>query len=279
MKNKIYPCIWFNNYGDEAAQFYCTVFENSRISHGNSFVTNLVISDQQFMLINGGEKFKPNPCLSFYTTCETELEIDTTWNKLIDGGKAMMPLNKYPWSEKYGWLEDKYGVSWQLTLGKISEIGQKITPLMMFTKEQNGRGQDAINHYTSIFTNASEVFVSKFDKKDILNAGNINHGRFKLCNQTFILMDGGVNHEFGFTEGNSLVISCENQTEIDHYWDKLSEGGSEGQCGWLKDKFGFSWQVIPSNLGELMSDPERSQKVMEAFIKMKKFDIETLINV
>ena len=91
-------------------------------------------------------------------------------------------------------------------------------------------------------------------------------------------MDSFMQHDFNFNEGVSLVVECENQAQIDHFWSKLTEGGEESMCGWLKDKYGVSWQIVPSILGKLMSDPERSQRVIAAFMKMKKFDIETLMN-
>jgi predicted 3-demethylubiquinone-9 3-methyltransferase (glyoxalase superfamily) len=98
---------------------------------------------------------------------------------------------------------------------------------------------------------------------------------FELNGAKFMALNGGP--EFHFSEATSFVITCETQEEIDHYWDKLTEGGSEGKCGWLKDKFGVSWQVVPSILGKLMSDPEKAPKAMYAFMQMKKFDIAKLI--
>lgn len=105
----------------------------------------------------------------------------------------------------------------------------------------------------------------------------MNYGEFSLGGQWFTAMDSAHPHEFTFSEGVSLSITCENQKEIDHYWNRLREGGSESQCGWLKDKFGVSWQVVPRVLEKLMSDPARSQRVIEAFLKMKKFDIDALM--
>jgi predicted 3-demethylubiquinone-9 3-methyltransferase (glyoxalase superfamily) len=98
---------------------------------------------------------------------------------------------------------------------------------------------------------------------------------FELNGAKFMALNGGP--EFHFSEATSFVITCETQEEIDHYWDKLTEGGSEGKCGWLKDKFGVSWQVVPSILGKLMNDPEKAPKVMYAFMQMKKFDIAKLL--
>jgi predicted 3-demethylubiquinone-9 3-methyltransferase (glyoxalase superfamily) len=215
--------------------------------------------------------------MSFYTICETEEEIMTLWEKLMEGGKAMMPLETYDWSEKYGWVADRFGVSWQLTLGKIADLGQKITPALMYTGDQFGRAEEAMKWYTSIFDDSAIVFMYRYDAADTLQGGKIAHSPFSLLGQKFIAMDSGLSSDFRFTEGMSLVIDCAGQAEIDHYWNRLTDGGEESQCGWLKDRFGLSWQVVPSILSKLMSDPARAPRVTEAFMKMKKFDIEKLL--
>jgi predicted 3-demethylubiquinone-9 3-methyltransferase (glyoxalase superfamily) len=130
----------------------------------------------------------------------------------------------------------------------------------------NGQAKAAAEFYCTIFPNSKITNASPM----VVN--------FELNGKYFMGLNGGPN--FKFNEAVSFVISCENQQEIDHYWNSLiADGGEESQCGWLKDKFGLSWQVVPSILGQLMSHPEKGQKVMQAFLKMKKFDIETLINV
>lgn len=144
----------------------------------------------------------------------------------------------------------------------------------------DNQAEEAAKHYTSIFKNSKIEGLSRYGKEGY----EIHHQKegtamtvsFSLNGQSFTALNGGP--LFKFSEAVSLQIFCENQDEIDYYWSRLSEGGEEGQCGWLKDKYGFSWQVIPSILPELMSNPAKSGKVTEAFLKMQKFDIETLKN-
>ena len=273
----MYPCIWFDSQASEAARFYCSVFEQAAIQSENPIVTILEIGGHKFMLLNGGPRFHPNPTLSFYVICETPAEIAAVWEKLATGGTIMMPLQAYEWSQQYGWVQDRYGVSWQLTLGSIAENGQKIIPALMYVGEQFGQAEAALNLYTGIFPDSAIHFLHRYDDTDALQKGKIAHGQFSLLGQKFILMDSGLSHDFAFTEGLSLVVECKDQAEIDHYWYKLSEEGYEDQCGWLKDRFGFSWQVVPAILGELMSDPVRSGPVTQAFLKMKKFNISQLL--
>jgi predicted 3-demethylubiquinone-9 3-methyltransferase (glyoxalase superfamily) len=121
---------------------------------------------------------------------------------------------------------------------------------------------------------AAEFYCSIYPNSKVLSA-NPMAVVFELNGAKFMALNGGP--EFHFSEATSFVITCETQEEIDHYWDKLTEGGSEGKCGWLKDKFGVSWQVVPSILGKLMSDPEKAPKAMYAFMQMKKFDIAKLL--
>jgi predicted 3-demethylubiquinone-9 3-methyltransferase (glyoxalase superfamily) len=122
---------------------------------------------------------------------------------------------------------------------------------------------------------AAEFYCSVFENSKITSA-NPMMVTFELNGRKMMGLNGGP--QFKFNEAASLVVYCENQEEIDYYWNKLTEGGEESMCGWLKDKFGLSWQIVPSILGKLMSDPEKGQRVMQAFLQMRKFDIQTLLN-
>lgn len=277
MPDQIYPCIWFNGNALEAAAFYIDVFPNSNIISNNPIVINALLSGQHFMLLNGGPAFRPNASISFYTVMSGEDEIERAWQKLTANGKVMMPLDAYPWSTKYGWVEDQYGVSWQLSLDTNSETGQVFTPTLMYANVQQGNAQSAIDFYMNIFPDSSLRGVLHYADQEGEFPGQIKHAQFSLLGQTFMAMDSGVPQPFSFTEGMSLVVSCADQETIDHYWSRLSEGGEEQMCGWLKDKFGVSWQIVPSILGELMADQERGGRVMQAFLKMKKFDIAQLM--
>jgi predicted 3-demethylubiquinone-9 3-methyltransferase (glyoxalase superfamily) len=277
MKNIIQPCLWFDGQAKAAAQFYCSSFKNSKVTIDTPMVVNFELEGQKFMGLNGGPNFKCNPSISFFAICETEDEIVTRWDKFLEGGSVMMSLDKYPWSEKYGWLQDQFGVSWQLMLGSVEAMGQKIIPAFMFTGSQAGKAEQAMNFYTSLFSDSKIEDINRYLAGEHDVEGTVKHGRFNLSNQRFIAMDSSAPHGFQFNEAISLVVECGTQNEIDYYWNKLTDGGQEDRCGWLKDKFGLSWQIIPTILGKLMTDPERAPRVMQVFLKMKKFDIERLM--
>ncbi len=276
MKGKLYPCLWFDGKAKEAATYYSSVFENSRIISENSLVVFFELDGMQFMGLNGGPQFKINPSISFFVFGDSAEDIDKKWKHLSDGGSVMMPLDKYPWNEKYGWCQDKFGVNWQLMMNPGAE--QKIVPSFMFTQHQSGRAEEAINFYTSIFKNSKVEMISRYEKGEGDVEGHIKHARFTLNGQSFAAMESSGPHAFIFNEGISLVVPCDNQEEIDYYWNKLTEGGEESQCGWLKDKFGVSWQIVPAILGRLMSDPEKGKRVMDVVMKSIKFNIEELEN-
>ncbi|HYF31111.1 MAG TPA: VOC family protein [Chitinophagaceae bacterium] len=277
-KELITPCIWYNGNGKEAAALYCDAFPDARIVSQSPFVTEISVSGQSLTLLDGGPMYQPNPSISFFYVCENTQELDRVWNAFSKEGFVMMPLDKYPWSEKYGWVADKYGVSWQIALGKLSDVGQKITPALMFTGKQYGRGEEAINFYSSIFKNTSVDGILRFgpdESPDI--EGKVKHAQFSLAGQKFMITESAHAHKFTFSEGVSLTIHCETQQEIDYYWEKLTESGEESMCGWLKDKFGVSWQVIPSILSEIMSDPAKAGKAAQAFMTMRKLNIEQIV--
>lgn len=276
MKNKLYPCLWFDGKAKEAATYYSSVFANSQIISENPLVVLFELDGIQFMGLNGGPQFKINPSISFFVFGDSAEDIDKKWKLLSDGGSVMMPLDKYPWNEKYGWCKDKFGVTWQLMMNAGAQ--QKIVPSFMFTQQQSGKAEEAIKFYTSIFKNSEVQMISRYEKGEPDVEGYIKHARFNLNGQEFAAMDSSGPHAFTFNEGISIVVPCDNQEEIDYYWNKLTEGGKESQCGWLKDKFGVSWQIVPVILGKLMSDPAKGKRVMDVMMKSVKFNIEELEN-
>lgn len=278
MNNDIFPCLWFDGNAKEAADFYCNIFSNSKITTDTPMVVQFEIEGKKLMGLNGGPHFKINPSISLFVTCKTVEETEEIYNKLLEGGKAMMALDKYPWSEKYGWVADKFGMTWQLMVGDVPEGGQKIVTSFLFVGEQYGKAQDAVKHYTSIFPNSTVFHLETYQPGEPQPEGNLKFGHFSLNNEMFAAMDGIGDHNFKFNEGLSITVQCETQDEIDHYWNKLTEGGEESRCGWLKDKFGVSWQIVPKALGRLMSEGGKAQRVMAEVMKMKKLDIQILTN-
>jgi predicted 3-demethylubiquinone-9 3-methyltransferase (glyoxalase superfamily) len=280
MKNYIYPCLWFDGKAKEAAEFYCSVFNDSKIISDTPVVVTFESSGQRFSCLNGGPDFKVNPSISFYVTCFTEEEIQRYWDFLIEDGSVLMPLDKYEWTDKYGWLQDKYGVTWQLGLGKLEDTGQKFTPSLLFVNEQYGKAGEAIEFYTSVFRNSFVEGILRYDKNEEPDKeGAVKHAQIGLDGHKFMVMESNRGHKFSFNEAVSIIVACDNQEQIDYYWDKLTnDGGEEGQCGWLKDRFGVSWQIIPAILEDLMNDQDRSERVINAFLQMKKFEIDKLVH-
>jgi predicted 3-demethylubiquinone-9 3-methyltransferase (glyoxalase superfamily) len=278
MESSIYPCIWFDGKAQEAAELYCSAFKNSSITSSNPMVVIFEIMGKKFMGLNGGSNYKPNPSISFFTTCTSKEELDAAWNLLIEDGQALMPIDKYPWSNHYGWLQDKYGVSWQLTLGSPEEQQPKpdIFPSLLFTGAQNGKAEAAINFYTSLFENSKVEVISKYQAGEHDIEDHIKFAQFTVDGQRISVMDSSHNHAFTFSPGISLVVNCDTQEQIDYLWLNLTEGGTADRCGWCQDSYGVSWQVVPTILGQLMSDPQKAPKVVEAFMKMTKFDIQAL---
>ncbi|WP_419870562.1 VOC family protein [Chryseobacterium sp. CT-SW4] len=287
MNNDIFPCLWYDGNAKQSADFYCQVF-NGKITADTPVVLNIDLFGQKIMLLNGGPQFEKNASISFMVICETEDEVQKYWDQLLEGGMALMPLDSYSWSKKYGWVRDQFGVTWQLFLGEKSE-DQKIIPTLMFIHENNGKAMEAMNLYTRTFPNSRIGNILKYkdggEGHDIPeDPENVQHAHFVIDGYSLFCMDNSYDHQFDFNEGISMVIMTDNQEQTDLYWNNLtSDGGRESMCGWLKDKYGISWQIVPKRLIELMNDAdgEKAQKVVQAMMKMQKIiikDLETAYN-
>jgi predicted 3-demethylubiquinone-9 3-methyltransferase (glyoxalase superfamily) len=285
---KITPYLWFDKEADEAAKFYATVFKDSKIDNTTklygtpSGTVNLVTIEllgQEFTLISAGPLFKFNPSISFLVAFKTKEEVEASWKKLSEGGMALMELGEYPFSKRYGWVQDKYGLSWQLMFADKYEVKQNITPTLMFVGNQCGKSEEAINFYATVFHNSKVGDILRYRiGEDPDKEGTIKHAAFMLEGQEFAAMDSARVSGFSFNEAISFIVHCKTQEEIDYYWGKLSADPKAEQCGWLKDKYGISWQIVPTVLTEMLKDKDHKkvERVTDAFLKMKKFDIEEL---
>lgn len=291
----IRPHIWFDQHtANEAAEFYTSLLPNSAITGSNKFdmgsgycdVVEFTLAGQSFMGISSGPSLKLTPAISFMINfdpsrnADAAKRIDEVWNKLTDGGTIMMPLDSYPFSERYGWVSDKFGVSWQLILtNPTGEERPAIVPSMMFTGDVAGRAEEAIDFYTSIFKDGRRGTTARYpagaapDKE-----GTLMFADFYMDSTWMAAMDSAYQHGFGFNDALSLLIPCETQEEIDYYWSKLTAGGQPGQCGWLKDKFGVSWQVASVLMIDVLKNGTRQQidSVLAAFMPMTKIDLSKL---
>jgi predicted 3-demethylubiquinone-9 3-methyltransferase (glyoxalase superfamily) len=285
---KIVPHLWFDKEAKEAAEFYVSIFgDNSKVTNittihntpsGDCDIVSFVLAGQDFMAINAGPFFQFNPSISFMVYCQSKEKVDMLWDKLFEGGTTLMPLDSYPFSERYGWLQDKYGLSWQI-MYSTQETTQKITPSLLFTGDICGKAEEAINFYISVFQNANFDVKSRYEKGEAPDAeGTLKFAAFTLEGQKFSAIDSAYEHGFTFNEAISFLVNCEDQTEIDYYWEKLSAVPEAEQCGWLKDKYGFSWQISPAVLDEMMrtDDREKLNRVTKAFLKMQKLDLAEL---
>jgi len=291
IQQKIVPFFWFANEAEEAVNFYTSCFNNSKVGtvtrydeasakasgqpKGSVLTASFQLNGQEFIALNGGPVFKFTPAISFFVNCETENEVSDLWEKFSEGGQVMMELSEYPFSKKFGWIQDKYGLSWQLNL---TGSPQKIIPSLMFTGNKAGKAEEAMNYYVSLFKNSEIKTLSRYPAGSQGKEGTVEFALFSLDNEDFIVMDSDYEHGFTFTPAVSFFVYCETQKEIDFFWDHLTDGGKEVECGWLEDKYGVSWQIVPTVLFGLLnnSDPERAKRAMQAMMKMKKLDIKTL---
>ena len=277
---RISPFLWFDTQAEDAAKLYTSLFPGGSIGgvrlygdagpgpKGQVMTLTFKLPGLEVMALNGGPVFAFTPAVSFFVSSTSEREIDALWKGLSPDGKVFMELQKYPFSEKFGWLSDRFGVSWQLFLGARES---RVTPFLTFVGAQNGKAEEAMKSWGSLFPD------SKVEQLQRGDAG-VTHARFTLGGQQFMAMDGGVDHAWSFNEAVSLFVDCKTQAEVDHLWEKLTDGGEESMCGWLKDRYGVSWQIVPSVLSQLLGDknPARSQGAMRAMLKMRKLDIKAL---
>ena len=299
IQQKIVPCLWFDTEAEEAVKFYTSVFNNSKINRktvypeagqeihqkeaGSIMTIEFELEGYRLLALNGGPDFKFNPSMSLFVVCRNKDEINHLWNQLFEGGEALLPLDSYEWSPRYGWLKDRYGLNWQLMIEDNEyHPEQRICPLIFFTGAGNGKAEAAIEFYTSVFEDSKVEGIQKYEKEDNNEyaLGKVKHAQFQLRGETFMAMDSGMENDFPFNEAFSLMVNCKDQQEIDKYWERLTEGGDPQaqQCGWLKDKFGVSWQVAPVGMEELLNHPdkEKANRAMEAMLKMKKIELDQL---
>lgn len=290
---KIIPNLWFDNEAEEAANFYTSVFENGEVGDTTRYTSNtpsnkpvgsvmtvsFEIEGFEFVALNGGPEFTFNPSISFFVSRETKEEMDELWAQLADGGEVLIPLGEHPFSDYYGWIQDKYGVTWQLIHpSNEGDWRPDLVPSLMFTQENVNKAEEAIEFYTSVFSDTELGHLERYpEDTGPAKKGALAFGDFKAEDVWLAVMDTGVEQDFAFNEAISLIVNCETQEEIDELWEALSAVPEAEQCGWLKDKYGVSWQIVPTMLNELPDDnPEANARMSEALLQMKKLDIAEL---
>lgn len=293
--NRITPHLWFDNQAVEAVDFYVSLFPESMVTQsttlrdtpsGDCDVVSFELGGQPFMAISAGPLFEFNPSISLLVNFDpsrdpdAQTTLDRCWEALAEGGSALMPLQEYPFSNRYGWIQDRYGLSWQLMLtDPEGEPRPLITPFLMFVGDACGRAEEARDFYLSVFEDSKQGTVARYGADQGPDEeGTIMSSDFEIGNTWMAAMDSAAAHDFGFNEAVSLLIPCADQEEIDYYWKSLSAVPKAEQCGWLKDRYGVSWQVWPTAIGEMMASGTQEQiaRLTEAFLPMKKFDLAKL---
>jgi predicted 3-demethylubiquinone-9 3-methyltransferase (glyoxalase superfamily) len=292
---KIVPHLWFDKNVKEVVEWYVSIFPESKITHtscitdtpsGDCDIVSFSLWGMDMMAIGAGPEFTLNPSISFMVNFDPSRDaaasdkLEQIWNVLVQDGTVLMPLQEYPFSKKYGWIQDKYGLSWQLILSDPQgELRPAIMPALLFVKHVCGRAKEAIDLYTTVFTESKKGIFAPYPEGSLPDKpGTTMFADFQLFGTWFVAMDSAADHKFAFNEAFSFIVNCQDQAEIDCYWEKLSAQPEAEQCGWIKDTFGVSWQIVPTRLHELMEqgDDVVSQRVTQAFLKMKKFDIAAL---
>lgn len=298
---KIVPNIWCRRNAEEAAAWYAETFDDAswevearypasglldfqREFAGEPLAIGLSIAGMRFTLINAGDEFSPTPAISFmlnfdplvYASDEelARAALQQLWDRLRIGGRVLIELGATDFSPLYGWVEDRFGVSWQLILtDPAGEPRPFIMPCLLFAPTAGAGAAAAVDHYLAVFEDASlGVRVPVPDPAAHARPDAVLFSDFMLCGQWFVAMDAPEVQAASFTCGVSLEVRCIDQAEIDRLWEALSAVPEAEQCGWLEDGFGVSWQIVPRYMGELMRRPG----AFEHMLGMKKLVIEEI---
>lgn len=293
---KIVPHLWFNDNAVDASAFYVNAFgKDSAVVHksvirgtpsGDCDFVVFTLWGFEFMGISGGPAFAINPTISFMLNFDPSVDpdargnLDALWGKLSDGGHALMDIGEYPFSKRYGWIQDKHGLNWQLILtNPEGEPRPAIMPSLMFTGDNTGKAGEAMDFYVSTFGDSKRGMTAAYPPGASPEPkAKIMFAEFMIGNQWFTAMDSGHMHDFTFNEAVSLLVRCETQEEIDALTNGLSAMPEAEQCGWLKDRYGVSWQMHPVAWEAMMNsgDQARIDRAMKAFLTMKRVDVAAL---
>lgn len=287
------PCLWLDDQAEPAAAFYAARFPGGRRvatsryprgadnpagkPRGSVLTVEVELAGHRFTLLNGGPLFRINPTISFFVELDQAAEVDRLAQGLLEGGQALMPLEAYPWSPRYAWVVDRFGVSWQVMARQAPAGAPALVPCLMFAGAVHGQAEAALRHYARLFPGGQVGSLSRYAAGEG-PVGTVKHGRVALAGQELAAMDSHLHQGPAFNEAVSLQVRCDGQAELDRLWAGLGEGGKPGVCGWLQDRFGVSWQVTPAELTGWMgsADEAARDRTFQAMMGMGRPDVATL---
>nr|WP_314455221.1 VOC family protein [Rothia aeria] len=282
MDQVITPAMWCDGTADEAAQFYADVFRDASIAEqAPGLAATVSIHGFKLSLINGGNQYAPNPSIScilnfdpllFGGEEQARAYLDELYERLSTGG-VLMELGEYPFSPRYAWVRDRFGMTWQLMLtDPDGDPRPFVIPSFMFGGTNHAHAEEATDAWIALFDNARRGALYRYEEGGPLDAGTVMFTDFTLRGTWMAATDSGTFHDFTFTPGVSMIVSCRDQEEIDRYWAGLSAVPEAERCGWCVDRWGVSWQVVPHNIAELMADAATRDKILH----MGKIDLTKL---
>lgn len=281
------PNIWFAGDAEDGAALYARALPATSITRTDRYPTDGLLPFQEplagkvltiqlegpgcdLVLINAGPEFRPTPASSFTVTfgaaddTDAVAALDTAATVLADGGRVLMPLQQYPFSDRYTWVEDRYGVSWQLTVAFPDAPAEpSIVPTLLFGGPAQDRAAEAIAEWTALLPGSEVVRTVPYDEATgPAAAGAVMFAEIRLADQRIYAMDAGSAQDTTFTPAVSYQLACPDQAEIDRLWAALSTVPEAEQCGWCVDPFGVSWQIVPANMDELMARPHAFEHML-----------------
>ena len=282
MDQVITPAIWCDGTADEAAQFYTDIFRDASVTEqAPGIAATVSIHGFKLSLINGGNQYAPNPSIScilnfdpllFGGEEQARAYLDELYKRLSTGG-VLMELGEYPFSPRYAWVRDRFGMTWQLMLtDPDGDPRPFVIPSFMFGGTNHAHAEEATDAWIALFDNSRRGVLYRYEEGGPLDAGTVMFTDFTLRGTWMAATDSGTFHDFTFTPGVSIIVSCRDQEEIDRYWAGLSAVPEAERCGWCIDRWGVSWQVVPHNIAELMADAATRDKVLQ----MGKIDLAKL---
>ena len=282
MDQVITPAIWCDGTADEAAQFYTDIFRDASVTEqAPGLAATVSIHGFKLSLINGGNQYAPNPSIScilnfdpllFGGEEQARTYLDELYKRLSTGG-VLMELGEYPFSPRYAWVRDRFGMTWQLMLtDPDGDPRPFVIPSFMFGGTNHAHAEEATDAWIALFDNSRRGVLYRYEEGGPLDAGTVMFTDFTLRGTWMAATDSGTFHDFTFTPGVSMIVSCRDQEEIDRYWAGLSAVPEAERCGWCVDRWGVSWQIVPHNIAELMADAATRDKILH----MGKIDLAKL---